>query len=194
MPQNCKWIGGLDSFLDQANSCYGNCAYETQFLLNTDSYNDALGVEICPTGERTLCCDATKILEQCYWSDCQGPDPNNIGGCLSNYTQMTTRWDTGSGRLFSRDPVPNEVTADTVRTIGETCAAFENANDPNDEYLYSQAFCCPTAGKSPSNDGFLRIILTYFDRGANQLFVDLHEQLSSWDSFGGRSRITMQPK
>ena len=69
MPKNCKWNGAPER---SAFGCGGSCS-NTQFQLNTDDFIDEKGVGDCYSGHRSLCCDSTQVLDQCYWTGCQGP-------------------------------------------------------------------------------------------------------------------------
>lgn len=115
MPKNCQWNGAP---IRSEIGCSGFCGSD-QFQLNIDTYIDAVGDGPCYQGQRTLCCDNTEILTQCYWTACQGPtrDPPT---CPSGTQFMTLRYDNGNG---------------------QTCAA---SLGDDVELSFSQAYCCPT--------------------------------------------------
>lgn len=99
MPKNCKWNGAPER---SEFGCSGSCG-KTQFLLNTDSFKDDRGVGDCYTGERDLCCDSTEVLDECYWTDCQGPltpqDPATCNNPDDEY--QTSRFDQDNGDFCS---------------------------------------------------------------------------------------------
>lgn len=100
MPKNCKWNGAP---VRSEFGCSGSCS-KTQFLLNTDTYVDDKGVGDCFFGTRDLCCDSTQVLEQCYWTGCQGPLlPETPAACDhpdDEYSE-TSRYDQDSGNFCS---------------------------------------------------------------------------------------------
>ena len=100
MPKNCKWNGAP---VRSEFGCSGSCS-KTQFLLNTDTYVDDKGEGIASFGTRDLCCDSTQVLEQCYWTGCQGPLlPETPAACDhpdDEYSE-TSRYDQDNGNFCS---------------------------------------------------------------------------------------------
>ena len=95
MPKNCKWNGAP---VRSEFGCSGKCG-DKQFLLNTDAYLDANGEGSCFTGTRDLCCDSTEVIDECFWTDCQGPlSPSTNPSCGTNDFELQTyRFDQDSG-------------------------------------------------------------------------------------------------
>jgi hypothetical protein len=92
MPKNCAWNGAP---VRSEFGCSGFCGSD-QFQLNTDTYIDAVGDGECYQGQRTLCCDNTEILTQCFWTACQGPIATPPE-CPAGTQYMTSRYDNGQG-------------------------------------------------------------------------------------------------
>jgi hypothetical protein len=92
MPKNCAWNGAP---VRSEIGCSGFCGSD-QFQLNTDTYIDAVGDGECYQGQRTLCCDNTEILTQCFWTACQGPIATPPE-CPAGTQYMTSRYDNGQG-------------------------------------------------------------------------------------------------
>lgn len=117
LPKNCQWNGApVRSEIGRTGVCGSN-----QFRLNIDTYIDADGDSPCYQGERSLCCDNTEVLDQCFWTPCQGPSPDRTPPtCPSRSTYMTLRYDNGHG---------------------QTCAS---ENGGGTIYYWAQAYCCPT--------------------------------------------------
>ncbi|KAJ6151670.1 hypothetical protein N7470_006798 [Penicillium chermesinum] len=106
MPSNCQWNGEP---VRSEVGCSGKCG-DSQFELATDTFTDALGEGQCFQGHRSLCCDSTELLHQCYWSGCEGPlmPYQSIGelgtpGCKDGYESVASRFDTDDGGWCSRE-------------------------------------------------------------------------------------------
>ncbi len=124
MPKNCAWNGAP---VRSEIGCTGFCGSD-QFQLNADTYVDARGDEgPCYDGNRALCCDSTEILNQCFWTGCQGPTAGEPT-CPSGSGVETVRLDDGRGRL---------------------CAVFLGHSSLV-AHSFMQAYCCPT-GNTPQN-------------------------------------------
>ncbi|KAL4860436.1 hypothetical protein BDV12DRAFT_205062 [Aspergillus spectabilis] len=106
MPTNCEWNGEpVCSSISYTRKCGSN-----QFELSTDTYLDAEGEGECFQGHRSLCCDSTELLNQCFWSGCQGPlNPTQpIGeidteGCPRGYESLASCFDTDDGGWCSNE-------------------------------------------------------------------------------------------
>ncbi|KAK8050311.1 chitinase A1, partial [Apiospora phragmitis] len=98
LPKNCGWVGAPER---SEISCSGSCG-STQFQLNTDSYLDAKGEDTCYYGTRSLCCDSTELISDCYWSPCQGPILSNPE-CNDGYTFEGYRLDKPDGTPWCSD-------------------------------------------------------------------------------------------
>lgn len=123
MPQNCQWDGAP---VRSEIGCSGKCA-DTQFELNTDPFADPLGDGSCfGQGHRSLCCDSTELLDECFWTPCQGPISTNPE-CPAGTTFMTYRYDDDNGGFCS-----------------------ESEDNSPVEKSFKRAYCCPTAD-APSN-------------------------------------------
>lgn len=120
MPTGCEWT----------DCGTGICNSNTTFALNTDTYNNADGDESCGVNKgRSLCCDSTGAIDQCFWTSCQYRDQQQPPSCPSGYTYMTERHDDGSS----------------------LCSTTMGSSDPTlYQLLYSQAYCCPSTSV-PSN-------------------------------------------
>lgn len=124
MPQNCKWDGAP---VRSEFGCSGHCG-STQFTLNTDNYLDAKGEGNCFSGTRSLCCDSTELISDCYWSPCQGPilsDPE----CDSGYTFEGYRFDKPDGSPWCSD---------------EYVSPLDGAKGSPVHGSFRSALCCPT--------------------------------------------------
>ncbi|KAL8697313.1 MAG: hypothetical protein Q9224_002379, partial [Gallowayella concinna] len=99
MPENCKWNGAP---VRSQFGCSGSCS-KTQFLLNTDNFVDDKGVGDCFYGTRNLCCDSTQVLDECYWTGCQGPLlPETPASCDNPDDEyQTSRYDQDNGDFCS---------------------------------------------------------------------------------------------
>lgn len=122
MPQNCKWNGAP---VRSGIGCSGKCG-NTQFQLNIDNFADTFGAEPCYQGRRSLCCDSTQLIDECFWTPCQGPI-STLPECPSGTTFMTYRYDDDNGQYCS-----------------------ESEDNSPVEMSFKRAFCCPTAD-APSN-------------------------------------------
>lgn len=124
-PKNCKWNGAP---VRSEFGCSGSCS-NTQFLLNTDNYVDDKGVGDCYTGTRDLCCDSTSALDQCYWTNCQGPllpqDPAKCDHADDEY--QTSRYDQDNGDFCSA--------AYVSAVDGSVGSPFTDR--------FKRGFCCP---------------------------------------------------
>ena len=69
MPKNCEWNGEP---VRNVIGCTGSCGSGT-FELNQDTAANAKGTELCYQGTRKLCCQSTKLIDDCFWNECQGP-------------------------------------------------------------------------------------------------------------------------
>ncbi|ETS88166.1 hypothetical protein PFICI_01994 [Pestalotiopsis fici W106-1] len=98
LPQNCGWVGAP---IRSEVGCSGFCG-SSQFQLNTDSYLDAKGEDSCYYGTRSLCCDSTALISDCYWSPCQGPISTNPQ-CNDGYTFEGYRLDKPDGTPWCSD-------------------------------------------------------------------------------------------
>ncbi|RHZ63588.1 uncharacterized protein CDV56_105060 [Aspergillus thermomutatus] len=116
MPQNCGWVGAPER---SASGCDRGCG-ASQFELNYDTYIDAKGQRNCYTGERSLCCDSTEILNKCHWTGC---DLVPVGSqCGSDEVSVGMRYDDDKGGLCG--------------------TAWMGAVRDNDRRQYRE-FCCP---------------------------------------------------
>lgn len=125
MPKNCKWNGAP---IRSAFGCTGKCG-DNQFLLNTDDYLDDKGKGSCFTGTRDLCCDSTEIIDDCFWTDCQGPlDPSTTASCgTGDFEYQTYRFDQDNGDWCSSAYVSS-----VDGSIGSPL-----------HDRFKRAFCCP---------------------------------------------------
>ncbi|KAI1658123.1 putative bacteriodes thetaiotaomicron symbiotic chitinase [Daldinia decipiens] len=98
LPKNCRWVGAPER---SEIGCSGSCG-STQFELNADSYLDAKGEKSCYYGTRSLCCDSTELISDCYWSPCQGPILTNPE-CNDGYTFEGYRLDKPDGTPWCSD-------------------------------------------------------------------------------------------
>ena len=120
MPKNCKWNGAIQR---SEFGCSGKCG-DNQFLLNTDNYLDAEGKGNCYSGTRNLCCDSTEVIDDCFWTDCQGPlSPSTIPSCGTNdFEFQTYRFDQDNGDWCS--------------------STYPNGGSPAHD-RFKRAYCCP---------------------------------------------------
>ncbi|GAB1317703.1 chitinase [Madurella fahalii] len=63
MPKNCEWNGDP---VRNVIGCTGRCGPGT-FELNSDTAVDARGNQECHQGSRKLCCQSTKLFDDCFW-------------------------------------------------------------------------------------------------------------------------------
>lgn len=125
MPKNCKWNGAP---IRSAFGCSGKCGNH-QFPLNTDAYLDDKGQGSCYTGTRDLCCDSTEVIDDCFWTDCQGPlAPETIPSCGTNdFEFQTYRFDQENGDWCSSAYV----------------SPLDGAVGSPLHDRFKRAFCCP---------------------------------------------------
>nr|POE90696.1 chitinase-3-like protein 1 [Quercus suber] len=123
VPKNCEWNGAP---VRSATGCNGECG-NNQFELNTDPFTDALGHGQCYQGKRSLCCDSAELLNDCFWTSCQGPlsesqVPGDLEseGCPADTVITALRYDTDDGGWCS-----------SVRSKGNLHSRFK------------RALCCP---------------------------------------------------
>lgn len=124
LPQNCAWNGAPER---SEFGCEGSCG-SSQFTLNTDSYLDAKGEGNCYTGTRSLCCDSTEVISECYWSPCQGPislPPT----CNDGYTYQGYRLDKPDGSEWCSDTYVSPVDGSIGSPVHQS---------------FKSALCCPT--------------------------------------------------
>ncbi|KAK9422564.1 putative chitinase [Seiridium unicorne] len=142
MPKNCAWNGAP---VRSEFGCEGSCGSD-QFLLNTDSYTDALGNGNCYTGTRALCCDSTAIISDCYWSPCQGPlSASQNPECNEGYDYQTFRYDKPDGSRWCSDTYVSPLDGSMGSPVHQS---------------FKSALCCPTGqgfstcnwSNDPSND------------------------------------------
>ncbi|RYP24055.1 hypothetical protein DL765_000783 [Monosporascus sp. GIB2] len=100
MPHNCEWNGAPER---NVFGCSGKCGDRT-FELNQDTAIDPKGNSQCYSGSRKLCCQGTKLIEDCIWSGCQGPllatqNPQ----CPDGYDYQTFRYNKPSGNGLCRE-------------------------------------------------------------------------------------------
>lgn len=69
LPKQCEWNGEPER---NVIGCTGKCGPGT-FELNSDDAADAKGNKMCYQGSRKLCCQSTKLIDDCEWHSCQGP-------------------------------------------------------------------------------------------------------------------------
>lgn len=90
MPVGCEWNGAPER---SAIGCTGSCS-EGYYELNSDTFVDYEGTEPCYQGSMKLCCQSTKIIDDCYWTDCDGPfDSLESPDCKSGFDKITYRHD-----------------------------------------------------------------------------------------------------
>ncbi|KAI1104572.1 putative bacteriodes thetaiotaomicron symbiotic chitinase [Jackrogersella minutella] len=123
LPRNCGWVGAPER---SETGCSGSCG-STQFELNTDSYLDAKGDHTCYYGTRSLCCDSTELISECYWSPCQGPILTNPE-CNEGYTFEGYRLDKPDGTPWC---------SDTYRSFTGSVGSPVHGS-------FRSALCCPT--------------------------------------------------
>jgi hypothetical protein len=117
MPQSCNWEGTPAS---NDIHCSGHCG-PTQFELAIDRFNSPSGNAACYQSHRSLCCDSTQIIDECFWTSCQGPISGNPT-CPAGSKFMTYRYDNVGGEYCSQALEHSPVTGS-----------------------YKRAFCCPEA-------------------------------------------------
>lgn len=123
LPKNCAWNGAPER---SAFGCSGKCG-KTQFLLNTDAYLDDKGKGSCFTGTRNLCCDSTTVIDDCFWTSCQGPlSPSDNPKCPTDSDFQTYRFDQDNGDWCSST------------YVGLNGALGSPLHD-----RFKRAFCCP---------------------------------------------------
>ncbi|KAJ3495219.1 hypothetical protein NLG97_g3552 [Lecanicillium saksenae] len=119
-PHHCKWNGAPSS----GNECTKGCG-STEFELTSDPFTDREGTNRCSKGSRSLCCDATAILQKCHWSDC-GFEPGNGSLCKDDEVKVATRMD---------------------KDDGDTCPGYTGMGNggplPPTRQQYYRSFCCP---------------------------------------------------
>lgn len=124
VPKNCAWHGAP---IRSQSGCSGKCG-SNQFVLNTDTYIDAKGQGSCYTGTRDLCCDSTQIIDDCFWTACQGPLAEATQpSCPSDSDYQTYRYDQDNGDWCSSTYI-----SPLDGSIGSPL------HDP-----FKRAFCCP---------------------------------------------------
>ncbi len=132
MPKNCEWNGAP---VRSEFGCSGFCG-SSQYLLNTDTYISYSGEGACYTGTRALCCDSTEVIDDCFWTACQGPlSPSTQPSCgTDDFEFQTYRYDQDNGDWCS---------SSYISPIGGAVGS-----PLHDRFV--RAFCCPK-GKGFSN-------------------------------------------
>jgi hypothetical protein len=85
MPEGCTWEGGNEFGLCTGTS--STCG-DNKYELVADTYNDRTGIIQCVINQRSLCCNANSLLNQCHWSGC-------AESCPTNWT--TNEWGSTTG-------------------------------------------------------------------------------------------------
>uniref|UniRef100_A0A0P0CAT0 chitinase n=1 Tax=Hypocrella siamensis TaxID=696354 RepID=A0A0P0CAT0_9HYPO len=94
LPKDCSWSTKLSK-----SSCLHGCT-QGQFMLNSDSFEEATGDNACYLGRRAFCCDSTRKISECVWSGCQKPDrdkPDQDWDCGRGFRYQTVRRGWGPG-------------------------------------------------------------------------------------------------
>lgn len=125
MPKNCEWSGAPVS---GEFGCSGSCG-DSQYLLNTDTYIGYKGKGSCYTGNRALCCDSTEVIDDCFWTACQGPlSPSTLASCgPDDFEYQTYRYDQDNGDWCSSSYI-SPLDGSTGSTLRDR---------------FKRAFCCP---------------------------------------------------
>ena len=133
MPKNCEWNGAPER---NEIGCDGKCGAGT-FLLNIDTALTATGdTGTCVYGVRTLCCQGTKLIDDCFWNDCQGPlSPSEKPTCPAGYDYQAFRYNKPDGKGLCREEYVSPVSGDKGSPLMEP---------------FKSAFCCPK-GRSFNN-------------------------------------------
>jgi Glycosyl hydrolases family 18 len=100
MPRGCSWNGDP---VRSVIGCTGKCG-PGYYELNRDTYVDFRGEEPCFQGHRSYCCESTKIIDDCYWTDCGGPfTVGESPECKSGYEWIAYRHDKPDGDGLCRE-------------------------------------------------------------------------------------------
>ncbi|KAI9146996.1 Killer toxin subunits alpha/beta [Paramyrothecium foliicola] len=136
MPLDCSWNGDP---VRNVIGCTGQCG-SGYFELNSDSYVDYRGEEPCYQGSKKLCCESTKILDDCYWTDCEGPlFDDEFPECRAGYERQTYRHDKPDGDGLCREEYGNNGSPHVEPFKSSLCCPkermFEQCNWANDPVL-----------------------------------------------------------
>ena len=125
MPKHCEWNGEPER---SEIGCSGKCGDGT-FELNEDTAIDAKGTKQCYQGNRKLCCQGTKIIEDCVWSPCQGPlSGSQNPECEEGYEYQAFRYDKPDGVGLCREEYISPVDGSKGSPLMEP---------------FKSALCCP---------------------------------------------------
>ncbi|KAK9775004.1 putative chitinase [Seiridium cardinale] len=97
MPKNCEWTPDTSSPLDILGICPTGCGAD-QFQLTRDSYADFQGNKPCGFfSKRSLCCDASEVVDTCRWTDDCATSANGGTLCNDDEEQVAERMDKADG-------------------------------------------------------------------------------------------------
>ncbi|KAF7548173.1 hypothetical protein G7Z17_g7224 [Cylindrodendrum hubeiense] len=153
VPKNCEWNGAPDR---SQFGCTGKCG-EGTFQLNEDTYMDAEGDGKCNSGSRKLCCQGTKVIEDCFWNKCEGPLARYKNpSCPDGYEYQTYRFNSQDGSGMCADEYVSPVDGSLGSPVTEAfksalcCpkdSSYSNCNWSNDpakyEYGVLENICFP---------------------------------------------------
>lgn len=121
MPKSCEWKGAPER---NVIGCSQGCG-EGTFELASDTALNAKGTGICGYGRRSLCCQSTKLMDDCFWNDCQGPLlPLDEPTCPKGYEWTATRYNKPGDKGLCRE------------TYGDHGSPLKEP--------FKSALCCPT--------------------------------------------------
>ena len=109
LPKSCEWNGEP---VRSVIGCTGHCGKGT-FELNQDTAVDAKGEKMCYQGTRKLCCQSTKLLDDCFWAPCQGPlqwQTDEPPTCPSDSDFVAWRYNKPDGTGLCREEYVSPVT------------------------------------------------------------------------------------
>jgi hypothetical protein len=125
--------------------CDGKCGssqFGITYYLSLDQYGRK---GICGSGHRSLCCDATPVIQKCHWTDCDWTNDSN-GNCASNEISAATRHEqndstlcksqTGIGNGGSNGPITHQHSKSYCCPKDDPLEKCSWANDP--DYFYGK--------------------------------------------------------
>lgn len=87
--RDCEWNGAPER---NGIGCTGSCG-PGKFELNQDTAADASGFRQCNYGTRKLCCQSTKLIDDCNWTGCDGPlFPDESPACPDGTVKIAHRY------------------------------------------------------------------------------------------------------
>ncbi|WQF83340.1 Putative glycoside hydrolase family 18, catalytic domain, glycosyl hydrolase family 18 (GH18) active [Colletotrichum destructivum] len=147
MPKSCEWVGAPER---NVFGCSGDCGGGT-FELNVDTAIDAKGNKQCYSGTRKLCCQSTKLFDDCFWNSCQGPlSLSDSPTCPDDHDVLTYRHDKPDGVGLCREeygdngsPLTQPFKSALCCPKGRSFAICNWTNQPRDFTMGNPDYCLP---------------------------------------------------